>query len=217
MQYLTFKRSDRRKFFLRQGTDAVNADSQAYHVKLKLRKTFDAGRIQDMAHGHVADSIGNIIHIVTEKVYLTEGERVLRRVLRHAKVGENGFDLDLRRVFEKFHQLRQFVRHKAQAVHAGVQLDVNGIVPDAPLPQNAHQLFKGVQVGNGGLHARVNNLRIKIRSRREHQDGQRDTVATQFQALHRVGNGEIVCTGALHHGCELHTAVTVCIGLHQNQ
>ena len=102
-------------------------------------------------------------------------------------------------------------------MHAGVQLDVDRIVFEAFLPQYFHQLFERVQVGNAGFHARLNNFREEVGSGGEDEDGERNAITAQLQALHRVGNGQVIGSGPLHHGRKLHgtMAIGICLDQHQ--
>ena len=110
-----------------------------------------------------------------------------------------------------------FRRHEAQAVHAGVQFDMDRIVVQALADQVRAEGIEGFQVGNAGLHPGLDNLRIEVRAGREDDDGETDTVLAQFQAFDGVGDGQVVGSGPLHHRTELHGAVAVRIGLDENK
>ena len=217
LQHLTLQRSHRGQLFSGKGADAVDADSQAHHVVLVLREALDAGRIQDVAHGHVAYSVGYLPGIFLKKLQLAEGEGILLRVLCHAEVGKQAFHLHFRGFLKHLDELREFLFHEAQAVHARVQLDVDGIVRHPLFPQDAGEFPERIDIGNGGFHAGFDDFRVEVRTGGEHQDGQGDTVAAELKPFHRIGHGQVIGPGSLHHGGKLHASVPVRIGLDQNQ
>ena len=217
MQDLAFERCDGGQFLFRQGADTVDADSQPHHVKLVLGEALDAGAVKQMPHGHVADAVGDEGGVVAEQVDLVQREGVLGRVFGHAEVGENGLHLYLGGDFQVLDELRKLLGHETQAVHAGVQLDVHGIILQALFPQYFHQFFQGIEVGDAGFHSGFDDFRIEIRTRGKYQDGKGNTVPAQFQALNGIGDGQIIGPGALHHGGEFHRAMPVGIGLYQYQ
>ena len=118
---------------------------------------------------------------------------------------------------EVFDQGGNLGGHEAQAVHAGVQLDVDRVIPQALADQIRAEGVEGFQVGDAGLHAGLDDLRIEVGAGGEDDDREADTVLAQFQALDRIGDGEIVGARPLHHRGELHGAVAVCVRLDENQ
>ena len=158
-----------------------------------------------------------MLRALFKEIQLGVGKGVLVGFVGHAQVREEAFDTDLGAVFQEIDEGRYLISHKAQAVHTRVQFDVDGVVPEAFFLQYGNQFLEGVQIGDGRLHSGLYDFRIEIRSGGEDQNGQGDTVSPQLQTLYRVGYGQVIGPGALHHSRELNPAVTVRVGLDQNQ
>ena len=217
LQDLAFQGSDRGELDARHGADAVDADTQAHHVVLVLRKTLDAGGVEDMAHGHVADSRRDGLRVLLEKAELGGREGIFLGIVGDTEVGKHGFHLHLRVRVQEIHQRGNLRGHESQAVHACVQFDMDGVVPQADFPEMAAEGVQRLQVRNAGLHACSDDFGVEVRARRQDDDRQADTVLPQLQPLHGIGDGQVIGPGALHHRGKLHGAVSVCIGLDENQ
>ena len=201
----------------RKRADAVDADAQAHHVVLVLREALNAGGIEDVAHGPVADPVHDALGVPIEEVELGRREGVLLRVFRHAQVREDRLDLHFGMRVQEFDECGNLRGHEAQAVHAGIQLDVDRVIPQALADQIGAESVEGFQVGDAGLHPGLDDLRIEVRAGGEDDDREADTVLAELQALDRIGDGKVVGARPLHHRGELHGAVAVRIRLDENQ
>ena len=201
----------------RQGADAVDADSEAHHVELILRKALDAGGIQYMPHRLVAQGLPECGGVRPEHLYLPQGKLVLFGVFRHRQVREGRFHADGAAALEVFEERRQFACHEAQPVHAGVHFYMDGEVLHSAFFQHGHEGLQGLQVGDGRLQIVLDHLFEEVSPGGEHQNGQGDTRAAQLHTLYREGDGQIVGARLLHEGGEFHGPVPVGIGLDQHQ
>ena len=89
LQDFAFQRSYRGELHARKRADAVDADAQAHHVVLVLREALNAGGIEDVAHGPVADPVHDGLRVPLEEVELGRREGIFFRVLGHAEVRED--------------------------------------------------------------------------------------------------------------------------------
>ena len=184
---------------------------------LVLRETLDAGGVEDVPHGLVAEGVGERLRVRLEHPDLPQGEGVLGGVFRGGEMRVHRHHAHLVVHLQEIHQGRQFARHEAQAVHAGVQLDVDGELLQAAPAKLPAQGLQGVEVGDARLQAALDDLGEEVRPGGEHEDGKGNTAAAQLHALDGQGNGQIISTFALHHGGELHRSVAVGVGLHEHE
>ena len=126
-------------------------------------------------------------------------------------------DADAGLLPQRFLQGGEFRGREAEPVHSGVELYVDGIVPQAAALQHVQEGLERVKVGNAGLEAVQDDFVERIGTGRQDKDGQGNTRLAEFDALQRGGHGEIVRTGRLHQGGEFHGAVPVGVGLYQHQ
>ena len=113
-----------------KGADAIDAYSQPHHVELVLREAFYACRVEDMPHRLISESVGKGLGVLPEKLDLSQRECILLRVFRHCEMRKAGDNLHFRASWEVLEKGGEFIAHESQAVHAGVQLDMDGEVPD---------------------------------------------------------------------------------------
>ena len=170
-----------------------------------------------MPHRLVAQGLSECGGVRPEHLYLPEGKLVLLRVFRHRKVREGRLHAHGLAVLQELEQRRQFACHESQTVHAGVQFYMDGEVLHSTLVQHGHKGLQRFQIGDGGLQPVLNHLLEEVRAGGEHQDGQGDTCAAQFDSFHRQGDGQVIGPRLLHQIGEFHGPVPVGIGLHQHQ
>ena len=184
---------------------------------LVLGETLDPGGVEHVPHRLVAERIRHGPGIGLEHRNLPKGEVVFGRILCRCQMGINALDAHLTVLPQEIQQSRQFSGHKAEPVHAGVQLDVDGEVLQAAAAKFFAQRLQGVEVGDARLQPVVDDLGEEIRPGGEHEDRQGDTVAAQLHTLDRQGHGEIVGAFLLQHRGELHGPVAVGVGLDEHQ
>ena len=138
LQDLNLQRGHGGQVHIRQGADAVDADAQAHHVVLVLREALYAGAVEDVPHRPVAYAVYDFLRALLEALQLIQGEGVLVRFVGHAEVGEQSFHAHLGALVQVFYEFRELAFHKAQAVHAGVQLDVDGVILHSFFPQHSY-------------------------------------------------------------------------------
>ena len=102
-------------------------------------------------------------------------------------------------------------------MHASIQFNVDGEALHSALIQNSHKGLQRFQIGDGRFQPVLNHFLEEVRAGSEHQDGQGDTCAAQFDSFHRQGDGQIIGPRLLHQGGEFHGPMPVGIGLHQHQ
>ncbi len=170
-----------------------------------------------MPHRLVSQTGGDFTGIVNKHIYLSEGELIFRRVFGGGEVGIYGFHAYLVMDSEEVHQSRNLRCHEAQAVHPGVELDMNRKIFYTPGLQRVAKRFKREQIRYTRLKTVFYDLRKKVRPGGEHKYGQRYAVGPQLHTLHRESHSQIVRTLRLKHGGELHRPVSVSIGLDEHE
>ena len=217
LQDLDLEACNRRELDAGKGADPVDADAEAHHVELKLREALDAGGVEDMSHRNVAERGGDCAYAFGIERNLAESEIVLSGVLGHTEMRIDRLHPHFIVRGEEIKERRQFLGHEAEAVHPGVQFDMDRISLDAAAPQLRAEDLKRVDVGDARFEPVVDDLGKEIRTCGKDQDRQRDAACAQFHPFHRQGHSKVVGAFSLHHGGEFDGTVAVCIGLDQNK
>ena len=182
-----------------------------------MGETLDAGGIEDVVHRLVAQRCGKGIRARLEHAYLPQREIIRLRIFSGREMGINRLHLHPRAVPQEIEKVLKLSRHESQAVHACIQLDMDGKIAEAARLQDCAKSLKSVKVGDAGLQAVVDDLIEKIRPGGKHENGKADTGLAEFDALKGQRNRQVIGAAALHHRGELHRPVPVCIGLHQDE
>ena len=119
--------------------------------------------------------------------------------------------------FQEFLERRQLGGHEPQAVHPGVELDMDRERLDSAFPENRAEGFERLEIRNSGFEPAVDYLGKEVASGREHEYRQRYSVAPELHTFDRQGHSQIVGAFRLQHGGELHGSVAVGVGLHEHQ
>ena len=115
-----------------------------------------------MKHWTITDFLHNSFSIGLKHFYLAEGEVVGLRVFGGSEVRVDGFHSDKFAVFQEGCQFIQFACHETEAVHAGVELDMDWKVCDSAFFQYSAEDFQRVKVRNARLESAVNDFVIVI-------------------------------------------------------
>ena len=200
-----------------QRADAVDADSEAYHIELVLREALYAGGVKHVHKRLVANGFGQPFGTLAEEIDLPQREFVFRRILGHGKVRIHGAHPHFVVGRKELRERRQLLRHEAETVHSGVEFYVHGEALYAALPKLGAQGFQRVEVGDAGLETVVYYFREEVGARRQHEHGQGHAGTAQLHALDGQGHGEVVGAFFLHHRCEFHGSVPVGVGFHEHE
>ena len=217
LQYLALERRYRCKFYPGQCADAVNPYAQTYHIELVLRESLDACRIQDVPHRLVAKRVGKCPGILLKQFNLSQGEIVVFRLIRSCKMRKDGLyphPVGLGEIILEFCKLRS---HKAQTVHAGVQLDMYGVIAYISFFQCLAQNVQSTCIRDAGFQIVVNDFIEEVSPGSKHEYGLVYAGFPQLHSLHRISHCKIVSSGLSHHFRKFHGTVPVGIGLDQHQ
>ena len=121
--------------------DPVEAEAEAHHVELRAGEPLDACRVADMAQDLVRECGLQLERGCLERLYLPAGEGVELRGVAAYQVREYGTGDDGILPLQPLYQTGHVGGGEAQAVHAGVQLDVDGEMGDALLLRLADEGF----------------------------------------------------------------------------
>ena len=70
--------------------EAVEANAQPDHLKLRLRESYDARRVEDVAENGVGQSLAEDVRHLLETLDLEPGEVVFLGVVSGGEMGEDG-------------------------------------------------------------------------------------------------------------------------------
>ena len=132
-------------------------------------------------------------------------------------MGVYGPYLNILAIFQKGCQVLQFAGHEAQAVHAGVKLDMDRIIFYSSVLQYFAEGFQCVEIWNSWFKVIVYDFIEEVSSGSQNQDRKLYSRFAEFHAFHWISYGKVVCTGFFHHRCKLHCAMSVSICLDQNK
>ena len=133
------------------------------------------------------------------------------------QVGIDARDLHPAGIFQEVYQFRNLRGDKTQPVHPRIQFDMHGIIFLSFGSQHAAQGFEGGKIGNTGLQIVVDDFREEIAAGGQDHNGTHNSPFAQFDALYRIGDGQIVGTQVTHHRRKFHGAVPVSVGLDEHQ
>ena len=195
------------------GSHAIEADAEAYHIHLGFGEAGDAGGVEDVVEyldaGGTLDEVVEAVAPSTEAVNLPVGEVVHRGVVGTGQMGEDALHLEaVGALVELAAKVKYVALGEAQAVHAGVELHMDG--PAAS--QEAHtggEKFQDAEGVDIGLEVVFDDVVERGFLGIHHHDGDADAIAAQVDAFVGIGHGEVVDMTELEGAGHLDFAGTV--------
>ena len=96
----------------------------------------------------------------------------------------HGLHADGAAILQKCEKLGKLGRHKAQAVHSRVQLDMDGIVLKAAALEMSDERLQSREVRNARLQTIIYDLLEEVGSGGQNKNRQRDTGLPELDPLH---------------------------------
>ena len=168
---------------------AIQTDAEAHHVKLGLRESRNAGAVEDVAQDFVVESAAKIVGHALEQSDLLSCVVILVRVFGGCQVREYGSHVQLWVFLYRADELREIGFIKAEAVHAGVQFDVDVELLDLRMfLQHFDQFAEVVKVENFRFQVLLHHHIEAVCFGAQYDDGGTDVPFAQAHAFVGVGH-----------------------------
>ena len=148
---------------------------------------------------------------------LAEGELVVLRLIRGGQMRIEALQMDFGTFADKIDQVGNLALHESEAVHAGVDIDVDRIVPPPDFAEFFAQAGQRIEVRDARLQSVTDDFRIVFGSGRQDQDRQVDARFSKFYALAGQRDTQIISPKTFHFLGERDGAVAVAVGFDQDQ
>ena len=180
----------------RLGRKAVEAYAETHHVVLRFGEPLDAGGVEYVEqYVAFAEGVAQGVGPQAEPFELQSGEVVGRGVVGAGQMGEDGTHGEgAVGIVEPPGQLVEVGLGKAEAVHAGVELDVDGHGL-LLFSEGAHGVGEEVEDAEAvdvGFEAVADDVGKALLLGVHDHDGEGDAVAAQIDALVAIGHGEVI-------------------------
>ena len=190
--------------------DTVQSDAEPYHVELRFRETLDPGAVVDVPQDVPLREGGDQpVAQFAEQGDLAACEVVVPGFVATGQVREDRADVEFRDCFQRVDQRVDVLPFESEAVHAGVELDVDRIVGfSVPAYRFGERLQRRSAVNlrfEPVVEHQVEAVRIGV----QHDDRHRDAGLAQCDAFVGERDGQEADALLFEHVGDFESAVAV--------
>ena len=197
--------------------EAIEADTQAAEVVLRLGEAQHGGRSSRMAQHWLVQCLGYEARHAVEAGNLRPCIGILLGHIGTIQMREDRGHLQLGHRRQLLHEQRQLLLHKAQTMHPRIEFQMDGITLLAAMRHHMGKVRQRVQAVNLRFEAIGHHLLEAVGIGIEHHNRHRDATLTQLHPLIGEGDCQIGHTLVLQELCHLEIARTIRRGLdHRN-
>ena len=172
--------------------DAVEADAQAHHVKLCAGEALHACGVADVAQDFVVEGLLQRRGGLLKELNLATREAIEQRRVAPHEMGEDGARNHGILPLEALNEARHLFGQEAQAVHAGIELHVDGEVGNALFLGSLNQGVEQVEAIDLGLELVVEHGLEGGEFGVHNDDIGRDARLAQLRAFVGHGHGQVI-------------------------